>query len=122
MITFWYNAKCLLIFRREERDMNQFLNFDKMITPTIIKIVFWIGIGFSVLAGLGMIISGISSYYGGGIQVVMGLLTIVIGPFFVRIYCELLIIFFKMHESLQSIKSTLEKQSETNINPGPRVE
>lgn len=102
--------------------MNQFLNFDKMITPTIIKIIFWIGIGFSLLTGLGMIISGIGSYFGGGIQVIMGLITIVVGPLFVRIYCELLIIFFKMHESLQSLKSTVEKQNGTNINPPPFVE
>lgn len=92
--------------------MNHFLNFDKMITPLIIKIIFWIGIAFSVLTGLMMIISGIASYYGGGIQVIMGLITIVLGPLFVRIYCELLIIFFKMHETLQDVKTTLDKQNQ----------
>ena len=84
--------------------MDRFLNFDKMITPTIIKIIFWIGVVLSVLLGLGMIVSGFGSYYGGGFQVFMGLVTIVVGPIIVRIYCELLIVVFKMHDALQAIK------------------
>ena len=93
-------------------DFNSFIKFDKMLTPMIIKIVFWIGVAISVLTGLSMIIAGLGSPWGGGFQVIMGLLTIVIGPLVVRIYCELLIIFFKMHESLQDIKAKLANQSD----------
>src|SRR5699024_3218897 len=87
--------------------LSNFLKFDTMITPTIIKIVFWIGAGLSVLSGLGIIISGMNSYFGGGTEVLAGLITIVVGPFIVRMYCELLNIFFKMNESLQEIKRSL---------------
>ncbi|KAB7707360.1 DUF4282 domain-containing protein [Bacillus aerolatus] len=87
--------------------MGNFLSFDKMITPTIIKIIFWIGVAMSVLSGIGMMMTGVSSYYGGGLSVIMGLLTIVIGPLMVRVYCELLIIFFKMDESLKKIEKQL---------------
>ena len=87
--------------------MDKFFNFDSMITPIIIKIVFWIGLGASVLTGLGIIITGLE--WGGGIQVIGGLLIIVVGPIIVRIYCELLIIMFKMHEALQDIRQTLKK-------------
>ncbi|GGJ89967.1 hypothetical protein GCM10007063_10770 [Lentibacillus kapialis] len=90
--------------------MNEFLSFDKMLTPTIIKIVFWIGIVFSVLSGLGMMVTGANSVVGGGFQVIMGLLIIIVGPLLTRVYCELLIIFFKMHESLQEIKKSLSDQ------------
>jgi hypothetical protein len=76
-----------------------------MITPTIIKIIFWAGVGASVIMGLIMLISGAASPWGGGIQVFGGLLTIVIGPLVTRIYCELLIVLFKMNEALQDIKS-----------------
>lgn len=96
--------------------MNNFLNFDKMLTPTIIKIVFWIGAGLSVLMGLIMIIQGASAYYGGGATIFMGLLTILIGPFVVRIYCELLIIFFKMNETLQDVKNLLANQNNKPVN------
>ena len=92
-------------------NFSSFLNFDKMLTPTIIKIVFWIGAGLSVLMGLLMIIQGAGAYYGGGASIFMGLLTIVIGPFVVRIYCELLIIFFKMNETLHEVKNLLAKQN-----------
>ncbi|WP_239094081.1 DUF4282 domain-containing protein [Bacillus sp. B15-48] len=81
------------------------MQFNKMITPSIIKFVFWIGAGLSVLFGIIQIIAGAASPYGGGIQVISGLFTIVLGPFITRIYCELLIIFFKIQETLQEIKN-----------------
>lgn len=89
--------------------MDKFFNFDSMITPIIIKIIFWVGLGASVLSGLGIIISGLNSPWGGGAQVIGGLLIIVVGPLVVRIYCELLIIMFKMHEALQDIRQSLKK-------------
>jgi len=91
--------------------MNKFVHFDTMLTPAIIKVVFWVGAGLTVLMGLMMIIQGAGAYYGGGASIFMGLLTIVIGPFVVRIYCELLIIFFKMNETLQDVKNLLADQN-----------
>lgn len=82
-----------------------FFTFDKMITPSIIKIVFYLGIIASIITGLAMIFSGINAYYGGGVQVFMGILTIIFMPIAVRIYCELLIVIFKIHESLVEIKN-----------------
>lgn len=90
--------------------VKKFLNFDQMITPTIIKIVFWIGAALSVLSGIVIIISGITSYIGGAGEVFMGLLIMILGPFVVRIYCELLIIFFKMNETMTEIKEQLSTQ------------
>ena len=83
--------------------MKEFLHFDKMITTSIIKFVFWIGAGLSIIAGLIIMISGFANE---GIYVLLGLLTIVIGPLVVRIYCELLIVFFKIHEALQDLKGS----------------
>lgn len=80
-----------------------------MLTPTIIQIVFWIGVGFSVLTGLMSIITGLSRF-GSGFQVLFGLIFIIIGPLIVRIYCELLIVIFKMHESLDMIQKRLDHQ------------
>lgn len=82
-----------------------FFSFDKMITPAIIKIVFYLGIIASVISGLLMIFSGINAYYGGGFEVFAGILTIIFMPIIVRIYCELLIVIFKIHESLIEIKN-----------------
>lgn len=87
--------------------MGSFFSFDRMITPTIIKILFWVGIGFAVLSGIIQIVTGASSPYGGGGMVLTGLLTMLFGPLLVRVYCEILIIFFKMDDSLKKIEKHL---------------
>ena len=85
---------------------NDFLAFRKMITPTIIQIVFWIGAVICVLAGIGAIINA----HGKDEEIVAGLLIIFLGPLVIRIYCELLIIFFRMNETLTEIKNSIEKK------------
>ena len=87
--------------------MGDFISFKKMITPTIIRVIFWIGIVFAILAGLGMIIGGISSDFGGGGAVLAGLAWIVFGPILVRIYCEILIVIFSIHDRLGEIRDAL---------------
>lgn len=89
--------------------VSQLGSFDKMITPVIIKIIFWIGLVASGILGLLLIFSGLTASFGGGGQVVTGLLALVVGPIFARVYCELLILFFKIHESLISISYNLDE-------------
>lgn len=91
----------------EGKQMGGYLSFDKMITPIFIKIAFWIGIIGSLVGGVGTIISGVLSDQFGFIQILGGLLVMMIGPLVVRIYCELLIILFKMHQSINEIKIAL---------------
>ena len=88
--------------------MEKFVKFNTMITPSIIKILFWIGVAISVLGGIGMIIAGIVASYGGGVLVLSGFATLILGPLFTRIYCELLIVIFKIHENLQKIREVSE--------------
>ena len=89
-------------------DFQEFLTFRKMITPVIIQILFWIFVALVVIGGLLTIVAGAS--IGNGIVLLTGLGYIVIGPIFVRIYCEVLIIFFRMNESLGDIKRILERR------------
>jgi hypothetical protein len=88
-------------------DLRELLTFKKMITPVIIQTLFWIGTGIAVVAGLIGIGSGLSSSYGGGSQVLAGLLILVLGPIFARIYCELLILLFRMYETLGQIRDSV---------------
>jgi hypothetical protein len=92
-------------------NFQEFTSFNKMITPTIIKIIFWIGVVGSVLFGVIQIGSGIASPYGGGLLVFSGLVLIIVGPLVTRVYCELLILLFKMHESLQNISNRLDSKN-----------
>ena len=84
--------------------MDDFLKFRKMITPAIIQILFWVGVVGSVIAGLVIMGTSFNSYYGGIGVFLGGLLTLVLGPVAVRVYCELLILFFRMNETLTDIK------------------
>ncbi|WP_353745153.1 DUF4282 domain-containing protein [Desulfonatronospira sp. MSAO_Bac3] len=51
-----------------------------------------------VISGLGLMISGgtFSSFIG-------GLVTIVLGAAFTRIWCEILIVIFKIHENIRKV-------------------
>jgi hypothetical protein len=75
--------------------MGDFLAFKKFITPLVIQIIFWIGVIVCLIYGIIMIVSA-------G-QIIGGILVFILGPIFVRIYCEVLMIFFRIHDRLASI-------------------
>ena len=89
--------------------MEDFLKFRKMITPVIIQILFWVGVAASVIGALITIVFGLMGN-GQGYLVLVGLLYLVLGPVYVRISCELLILFFRMNETLTEIKNGLAKK------------
>jgi hypothetical protein len=93
--------------------MNDFLTFRKMITPIIIQVLFWIGLAVCAISGIIIIVSGTTSYSGGGVAVLIGLVLLLVGPLVVRIYCELLILLFRMNETLNEIKSSLQNRPPT---------
>ena len=107
--------------------MQEFLTFRKMITPMFIQIIFWVGTVVIAISGLVSMFTGgsrtttISSPFGGppitqttsgsgGFFV--GLLIIVIGPIMWRVYCELLIVIFKIHSELVAIREASGPQGQ----------
>lgn len=76
--------------------MNEYLSFQKMISPIIIKALFWLCI-------LGVVIYGLVTIFGGSFF--MGLLILIVGPLVIRIYCELLIVLFQINNTLTEIKN-----------------
>jgi hypothetical protein len=83
--------------------MGDWLTFDKMITPVVIQIIFWIAAVVIVIAGI------VGLFSGGFMGFVTGVLTIVLGPIFVRIYCEIIIVFFRILENLREINANTRK-------------
>ena len=77
----------------EPRDV---LFFDKMIVPKVIQVLYWVLLVGCVIAALGVMFT--QSFFA-------GLVALILGPLFVRIWCELMIVMFKMNEALQSIKA-----------------
>lgn len=91
--------------------MNDFLSFRKMITPTVIQIIFWIGVVYCVIVGIVMIAAGVAGSRGGGAMVLSGVASLILGPLFVRVWCELVIILFRVHDRLGEIRdNTSPKQ------------
>lgn len=95
--------------------LKKFISFENMITPTIIKILFWVGIGVSGISaiitfftGIAMMFDRYSSGFGGFIIMLSSIIVFALGILFSRIYCELLIVIFKIHESLASINNKMK--------------
>jgi len=84
--------------------MGEYLSFNRMIAPLIVQILFWVGVVVCVIAGLFMIFS--FSSVGTTIQ---GLLTVLLGPLVVRLYCELLMIWFRIYDRLSEISAHTKK-------------
>ncbi|MCF6366802.1 MAG: DUF4282 domain-containing protein [Bacteroidales bacterium] len=82
--------------------MKDFLFFLKMITPMIIQILFWIGVAGVVIMGL------VTMFSGGFLQ---GLLMIILGPIGVRLWTELLIVVFKINDTLTDIRNNTKKDA-----------
>ncbi len=93
-----------------------FLAFRRMVTPIIIQVIFWIGVVGVILGGIvgffSMLITGISQ---GEATSILGaligvpLMTIV-GLLLVRLYTELLIVIFRINDTLTDIKNLLEER------------
>lgn len=93
-----------MVENKGESQVQDFLAFRKMITPIIIQIIFWVGVVLCVIFGLMMIVFGAGAYYGGA-MVLAGLITLFLGPVFIRIACESVILFFRMVETLEEIRN-----------------
>lgn len=86
--------------------MSDFWSFRKMITPVIIEILFWVGVIVCIIAGF--ILIGVGIKTNEAQPVLYGILAVFLGPLGVRLYCEILIVFFRINETLTEIKHVLE--------------
>ena len=82
--------------------MSDFLSFDTFITPKIIRVVFAIGLFLIALGTLITVIIGIWE-----LRIITGVIVPLvgacIGALLLRIYCELLLVFFDMRDKLAEI-------------------
>lgn len=70
--------------------------FDKMLTPQVITVIYWILAAVIVISGIGTMF--VQSF-------IAGLAAIALGLVFARIWCELVIVVFKMNDALQTIRN-----------------
>ena len=83
--------------------------WERFITPSIIKIFYWLAIGITLLFGLSGLLSAIGMMTispGAGIVMLIGsLLGVVIGVIFARIAAEFILIVFRINEHLGAIRN-----------------
>ena len=83
--------------------MWDFLTFRKMLTPIVIQILFWVGVVACILGGIGAILVGIARIDRVPELIGIGILVVVFGPPVMRIYCEWLIVLFRINDTLTEI-------------------
>jgi hypothetical protein len=96
--------------------MKDFFSFRRMVTPVIIMIIFWVMIAVMVisLAAQSVYLVGLAnrthqqSYY--LVLCCIWPIGLPLGFLAVRIYCEILILFFRMNETLTDIKNALQNR------------
>ena len=89
----------------EFRDLFQ---WDRFITPTVIKSFYWLVIALIVLTGVSGIFSGLAamaiSPFGGFLVLLSSIIGAAVGIVFSRIVAELILIVFRINEHLGAIR------------------
>jgi predicted membrane metal-binding protein len=89
-------------------DFQQMFQWDRFITPSIIKPAYLLVVGLVVLFALSGIFSGLAtmavSPFGGFILILSSLLGAIVGIVFSRIAAEFILIVFRINEHLGAIR------------------
>ncbi|MDZ4349806.1 MAG: DUF4282 domain-containing protein [Xanthomonadaceae bacterium] len=88
--------------------MRNLLFFDSMVTPRIIVFIYWTLLAASAIGGLVILFSGLGtmrySFFAGlGIAIVAPVVFLFLA-LLARIYCEVMIVLFKINDALQDIR------------------
>lgn len=76
--------------------MEDLLFLNKMITPKVMTFIYWILLVACVIGGLVSMFT--VNFFG-------GLFAILFGAVMIRVWCELVIVFFRINEALQDIRA-----------------
>jgi hypothetical protein len=90
-------------------DIGDLFQWERFITPSIIKVFYWLAVGMCVLVGASGILSGLTlmllNPIGGLFTILASLIGVVIGVLFARIAAEFVLITFRINEHLGAIRN-----------------
>jgi hypothetical protein len=90
-------------------NINDLFQWERFITPSIIKIFYWLAVGVAVLFGLSGLATSLSLLtvrpIAALITLVASLVGVLVGIIFARIICEFILIIFRMNEHLGAIRN-----------------
>ncbi len=81
--------------------MKSIFFFDSMLTPKLITFVYWLLLLVALISGFSFMFSGYDGFSFG--KFLMGILIFVGGSVGARIWCELLIVLFKINDNLKRL-------------------
>ena len=85
-----------------------------MITPILIQVLFRIGIIGILVSGIWAIVEARETGWGYDeweeAGIIAGVLTLILGPIIWRVFCEILILSFRINETLTDIRKILKKK------------
>jgi Domain of unknown function (DUF4282) len=90
-------------------DLRDLFQWERFITPSIIKVFYWLAVIITVVLGLSGILSGLAAMM---LQPITGLFLVIssvfgmlVGVIFVRILSEFVLITFRINEHLGAIRN-----------------
>jgi hypothetical protein len=90
-------------------DFRDLFQWERFITPTIIKLFYWLAIAYFLLAGLSQLFTGLgmllSSPLAGLMMIIFSVITAFAGVVFSRIAAEFILIVFRINEHLGAIRN-----------------
>ena len=90
-------------------DLRDLFQWERFITPSIIKVFYWLAVGLSVLFGLSNLFAGLwmmtVNPFGGLLMMVGSLVGVLIGILTARIIAEFILITFRINEHLGAIRN-----------------
>lgn len=89
--------------------IRKMFTLEEMITPVVLKVVYYIGLAIVFILGIMMLVGGVTTpyRYGGGSMVLAGMLTLLAGPILLRVYVELVMVMFRILARLEDISGKL---------------
>jgi hypothetical protein len=89
-------------------DFRDLFQWERFITPSIIKIFYWLAVGISILYGIYGILTGlfmiVFNPLGGLFWIIASAIGVLIGVLFARIISEFVLIMFRINEHLGAIR------------------
>ena len=90
-------------------NFSDLFQWERFITPSIIKLFYWLALGITVLVGLTGVFSALGTMVAspgvGFIMLIASLLGVVVGVIFARIAAEFILIVFRINEHLGAIRN-----------------
>jgi hypothetical protein len=95
-------------------DIRDLFQWERFITPSVIKIFYWLAVAIAALSGLQLVFGGVQLLFNGVlingiVSIVTGLVWSIVGVIFARIAAEFVLIVFRINEHLGAIRSQGEQ-------------